>query len=78
MNIQWLLLLVTFAMAEKQIKLEDIERDNLISERRANREQEQLATGQTQQHLRTPSGASYEVAFVFENKPQNNVFSFFF
>lgn len=44
------------ASAERQIKLEDIERDNLLNERRAIG-QEALKTGQTQ-HLRAPA---YEV-----------------
>lgn len=43
-------------VADKQIKLEDIERDNLLNERRAIG-QEALKTGQTQ-HLRAPQ---YEV-----------------
>lgn len=62
-RLKYVLLLVTFAVAEKQIKLEDIERDNLISERRANSEKDAQNTGQTQ-HLRQPSistGSSYEV-----------------
>lgn len=33
MQLKYVLLLVAFAAAEKQIKLEDIERDNLLSER---------------------------------------------
>lgn len=51
MNIQlkYVLLLVTFAVADKQIKLEDIERDNLISERRVNRDEEIVKIGQNQQ-----------------------------
>lgn len=48
-----LLLMVAFALAEKQIDLEDIERDTLISEQR-NTEKESLKTDQTQ-HLRPPS-----------------------
>lgn len=43
---------ITVVVADKQIKLEDIERDNLISERRAN-QQETLKIEQPQ-HLRTP------------------------
>lgn len=51
MNIQlkYVLLLVTIAVADKQIKLEDIERDNLISERRVNRDEEIVKIGQNQQ-----------------------------
>lgn len=45
--------MVAFALAEKQIDLEDIERDTLISEQR-NNEKESLKTDQTQ-HLRPPS-----------------------
>lgn len=50
MNIQlkYVLLLVTFAVADKQIKLEDIERDTLLSERRVNRDQEIVNIGQSQ------------------------------
>ncbi|XP_055315916.1 uncharacterized protein LOC129575826 isoform X2 [Sitodiplosis mosellana] len=61
MNIQlkYVLLLVTFAMAEKQIKLEDIERDNLLSERRVNREQSIFNIGQSQR-LSAPIRASSE------------------
>lgn len=36
MQLKYVLLLVAFAVAEKQIKLEDIERDNLLSERQVN------------------------------------------
>lgn len=55
MNIQikYVLLLVTFAIAEKQIKLEDIERDNLLSERRVNRDEEGIKIDQSQ-HLGAP------------------------
>lgn len=54
-------MLIAVVVAEKQIKLEDIERDNLLSERRANK-QEVLKTDQTQ-HSRTPDSQSYEVSF---------------
>lgn len=64
MNIQlkYVLLLVTFTVAEKQIKLEDIERDNLLSERRVNREDETVKIGQSQR-LAAPIhvGPRYEV-----------------
>lgn len=52
-HIKCLLLLITFTVAERQIKLEDIERDNLISERRANNNEDTIKIGQTQ-HLRAP------------------------
>lgn len=57
-----MLLLVTFAVADKQIKLEDIERDNLISERRVNRDEEIVKIGQSQ-HLNAPINVQpqYEV-----------------
>lgn len=45
---KYVLLLVTFAVADKQVKLEDIERDNLLSERRVNREEETVKIGHTQ------------------------------
>lgn len=70
MNIQtkYVLLLVTFAVADKQIKLEDIERDNLLSERRVNRDDETVKIGQSQYltapiHV-GPSGPSSEVSSV--------------
>lgn len=73
MNIQtkYLLLLVTIVVAEKQIKLEDIERDNLLSERRVNRDEETVKIGQTQ-YLTAPIhvGPSAEVSskqFQFVN-----------
>lgn len=60
-----LLLFVTFAMAEKQIQLEDIERDNLLSERRVNRDQGIGKNGQSQQFQRLSVpirvGPQYEV-----------------
>lgn len=60
--IKYMLLLATFVIAEKQIKLEDIERDNLLSERRVNRDEETVKNGQTQ-HLSAPIyvGPSNEV-----------------
>lgn len=64
-EIKYIFLLVAFALAEKQIDLEDIERDTLISEQR-NNVKESLKTDQTQ-HLRPPAinaGSSpYEVCF---------------
>lgn len=45
---KYVLLLVTLAVADKQIKLEDIERDNLLSERRVNRDDETVKIGQPQ------------------------------
>lgn len=59
------ILMVAVAAADKQIKLEDIERDNLISERRAT-QQEALSIEQTQ-HLRTPGSHGvppYEVSTI--------------
>lgn len=60
--------MLAFAMAEKQIKLEDIERDNLLSERRVNRDEEIVKIGQSQR-LTAPIhvGPQYEV----------NIFSLF-
>lgn len=57
-----MLLFITVAIAEKQIKLEDIERDNLLSERRVNRDQEIVNIGQSQR-LAAPIhvGPQYEV-----------------
>lgn len=67
MNIRtkYVLLLVTFAVADKQIKLEDIERDNLLSERRVNREDETVKIGHTQ-YLTGPIhvGPSGEVSSI--------------
>lgn len=67
MNIQtkYVLLLVTFAVADKQIKLEDIERDNLLSERRVNRDEETVKIGQSQ-YLNAPIhvGPSSEVVLL--------------
>lgn len=51
--IKYILLFATFAAAEKQIKLEDIERDNLLSERRVNRDEETVKSGESQ-HLLAP------------------------
>ena len=61
-QLKCVLLLVTFAVAEKQIKLEDIERDNLLSERRVNRDHEFVNIGQSQR-LNAPIhvGPQYEV-----------------
>lgn len=62
-HIKYILLLATFAIAEKQIKLEDIERDNLLSERRVNRDEETVKSGESPQHLLAPIfvGPSNEV-----------------
>lgn len=61
-KLKYVLLLVAFAVADKQIKLEDIERDNLLSERRVNRDDETVKIGQSQ-HLTAPIhvGPSYQV-----------------
>lgn len=63
---KYLLLLATFAVAEKQIKLEDIEHDNLLNERRVNRDEETVKNGETQ-HLLAPIfvGPSNEVRSIF-------------
>lgn len=63
-----LLAVLAVASAEKQIKLEDIERDNLISERQTNGgpRGDPVETEQSQD-LRPPSiqtGASYEVNLI--------------
>lgn len=60
---KYLLLFVTFVVAEKQLKLEDIERDNLLSERRVNRDEETVKIGQ---HLTAPIHVQpqYEVNFA--------------
>lgn len=60
-----MLLLVTFAVADKQIKLEDIERDNLISERRVNRDEEVVKIGQTQ-HLNAPINVQPQYEVILE------------
>lgn len=61
-QLKCVLLLITLAVAEKQIKLEDIERDNLLSERRVNRDHEIVNIGQSQR-LSAPIqvGPQYEV-----------------
>lgn len=64
-NIKYLVLLMAVVTAEKQIDLEDIERDTLLSEQRSNNPKESLETDQTQ-HLRppinvAPSSSPYEV-----------------
>lgn len=51
--IKYMLLFATLAIADKQIKLEDIERDNLLSERRVNRDEETVKNGESQ-HLLAP------------------------
>lgn len=38
-QLKYVLLLIAFAIADEQIKLEDIERDNLLSERSVNRDE---------------------------------------
>lgn len=60
-----MLLLVTFAVADKQIKLEDIERDNLISERRVNRDEEVVKIGQNQ-HLNAPINVQPQYEVILE------------
>lgn len=66
--IKYILLFATFAIAEKQIKLEDIERDNLLSERRVNRDEETVKSGESQ-HLLAPIyvGPTNEVLCVFDS-----------
>lgn len=68
MNVQmkYVLLLITFAVADKQIKLEDIERDNLLSERRVNRDEETVKIGQPQ-YLNAPINVAptSQVQFLF-------------
>lgn len=67
MQIKYVLLLVAFAVAEKQIKLEDIERDNLLSERQVSVKPDDV--DDQAQNLQPPppplalqsAGASYEV-----------------
>lgn len=58
-SLSHLILIIAVVVADKQIKLDDIERDNLLSERRANK-QERLKIEQPQ-HSRTPDSQSYEV-----------------
>lgn len=58
-HLSYLILLIAVVVAEKQIKLEDIERDNLLSERYSNK-QEVLKIEQPQ-HWRAPDLQSYEV-----------------
>lgn len=52
-RLTYILLLAAFAIAEKQIKLEDIERDNLLSERRVNRDEDTVKSEESQ-HLLAP------------------------
>lgn len=66
MQLKYVLLLVAFVVAEKQIKLEDIERDNLLSERQVNVKPNDVDETQNLQPPLPPSalqsaGASYEV-----------------
>lgn len=63
-HLKYVLLLATFVVAEKQIKLEDIERDNLLSERRVNRENDETIKIGQSQHLTAPIrvGPQYEVS----------------
>lgn len=58
-SLSYLILLIAVVVADKQIKLEDIERDNLVSERRTNK-QDALKIEQPQ-HSRTPVLQSYQV-----------------
>ena len=63
-HLQLVLLLVAFALGEKQIKLEDIERDNLLSEQRTNGNDH--LTADASQHLRPPgihADSTYEVIY---------------
>lgn len=55
----YLILLIAVVVAEKQIQLEDIERDNLLSERSVNN-QEVLKVEQPQRS-KAPDLQSYEV-----------------
>lgn len=64
-HLKYVLLLVTFAVADKQIKLEDIERDNLISERRVNRDEEVVKIGQNQ-HLNAPINVQPQYEVILE------------
>lgn len=64
-HLKYVLLLVTFAVADKQIKLEDIERDNLISERRVNRDEEIVKIGQSQ-HLNAPINVQPQYEVIWE------------
>ncbi len=55
----------------KKINLEDIERDNLISERRS--QSKEVLEGQHTQHLRPPSihaSTNYEVSYFQFNRNQ--------
>lgn len=63
-HLKYVLLLATLIVAEKQIKLEDIERDNLLSERRVNRENDETIKIGQSQHLTAPIhvGPQYEVS----------------
>lgn len=64
MQLKYVLLLVAFAVAEKQVKLEDIERDNLLSERHVNvspDDQTQNLHPPPQSTIQQSAGASYEV-----------------
>lgn len=65
--IKYMLLFATLAIAEKQLKLEDIERDNLLSERRVNRDEETVKNGESQ-HLLAPIyvGPTNEVMRLFQ------------
>lgn len=57
-----ILLIVVASSTEKQIRLEDIERDNLLNERRAKPEVLKI---EQPQHSRTPHSQSYEVGIIF-------------
>lgn len=58
-SLSHIILIIAVVVAEQQIKLEDIERDNLLSERRSNK-QGNLKIDQPQ-HSRTPDSQSHEV-----------------
>lgn len=61
-SLSYLMLLIAVVVAEKQIKLDDIERDNLLSEKRANKEE--VFKIEQPQHSRTPDSQSYEVYII--------------
>lgn len=78
MQLKYVLFLVAFAVAEKQIKLEDIERDNLLSERQVSAKPDEV--DEQAQNLQPPpppsalqaAGASYEVS-TRNKQPDNSI-----
>lgn len=69
MQLKYVFLLVAIAVAEKQVKLEDIERDNLLSERHVNvnpDDQTQNLQPSPQSTIQQSAGASYEVRASIE------------